>query len=110
MHLYKSCLVVKGLGQEICIFYFDPFLLFKQAYVLNILLVDIKGGFYYWMFLHFMSHMKDTILTTLAFTLRRIFLETALFQWLCLRTVHANSNELSPETRLFDNAFQSEWI
>ena len=60
------------------------------------------------MFLHFMSHMKDTILTTLAFTLRRIFLETALFQWLCLRTVHANSNELSPETRLFDNAFQSE--
>ena len=45
MHLYKSCLVVKGLGQEICIFYFDPFLLFKQAYVLNILLVDIKGVF-----------------------------------------------------------------
>ena len=56
-----------------------------------------------------MSHMKDTILTTLAFTLRRIFFRNvALFQWLCLRTVHANSNELSPETRLFDNAFQSE--
>lgn len=36
------------------------------------------------------------------------FRNVALFQWLCLRTVHANSNELSPETRLFDDAFQSE--
>lgn len=63
-------------ARNMYLLFWSIFFLFKQAHVLNILLVDIKGGFYYRMFLHFMSHMKYTILTTLAFTLRRIFLET----------------------------------